>query len=113
MAIVGLASAIVPTMAVFFMQRGVKKRDEERERKAEEAREDRREKDKAYLQFHRHILKSVMAAIALGEAAAIALKNGKANGETEAALCYARQVKHEQKEFLHEQGMENILKQED
>ena len=42
------------------------------------------------------IIKSVMASIALGEAAATALKNGHANGETEAALEYARKIKHEQ-----------------
>ena len=35
------------------------------------------------------IIKSVMASIALGESAATALKNGHANGETEAALEYA------------------------
>ena len=54
------------------------------------------------------IIKSVMAAIALGEAAATALKNGHANGETEAALEYARKIKHEQKDFLTEQGIKGI-----
>lgn len=51
------------------------------------------------------MIKSIMASIALGEAAATALKNGHANGETEAALEYARKVKHEQKDFLIEQGI--------
>ena len=54
------------------------------------------------------IIKSVMASIALGEAAATALKNGHANGETEAALEYARKIKHEQKDFLTEQGIKGI-----
>ena len=54
------------------------------------------------------LIKSVMAAIALGEAAATALKNGHANGETEAALEYARKIKHEQKDFLTEQGIKGI-----
>ena len=49
-----------------------------------------------------------MAAIALGEAAATALKNGHANGETEAALEYARKIKHEQRDFLAEQGIKGI-----
>lgn len=48
------------------------------------------------------ILKSIGAAIALGEATALALQNGKTNGETEKALAYATQVKHEQKDFLTE-----------
>lgn len=44
----------------------------------------------------------------MGEASAIALKNGHTNGETEAALEYARRVKHEQKDFLTKQGIEAI-----
>lgn len=54
------------------------------------------------------IVKSNMAAIALGEATATALKNGHCNGETEAALEYARKVKHEQKDFLIEQGIKAL-----
>lgn len=46
--------------------------------------------------------------IALGEATATALKNGHANGETEAALEYAKRIKHEQKDFLTEQGIHAI-----
>ena len=48
------------------------------------------------------------AARALGEATATALKNGHANGETEAALQYAQKIKHEQKDFLTEQGIHAI-----
>ena len=55
------------------------------------------------------LVKSIGAAIALGEASAIALKNGHTNGETEAALEYARQVKHEQKDFLTKQSIEAIF----
>lgn len=54
------------------------------------------------------IIKSNMAAIALGEATATALKNGHCNGETEVALEYARKVKHEQKDFLIEQGIKAL-----
>lgn len=54
------------------------------------------------------IIKSVGAAIALGEATATALKNGHCNGETEAALKYAREIKHEQKDFLTEQALKNL-----
>ena len=54
------------------------------------------------------IIKSNVAAIALGEATATALKNGHCNGETEAALEYARKVKHEQKDFLIEQGIKAL-----
>lgn len=67
-----------------------------------EAREIAREKNEFLL------IKSVGASIALGEACAIAMRNGKCNGETEAALEYARTVKHEQKDFLAEQGLKNL-----
>ncbi|XBX08382.1 serine/threonine protein kinase [Enterocloster clostridioformis] len=54
------------------------------------------------------MVKSIGAAIALGEAAALALKNGHTNGETEAALEYARNIKHEQKEFLQRQAIDHL-----
>lgn len=54
------------------------------------------------------MVKSIGAAIALGEAAALALKNGYTNGETEAALEYARSVKHEQKDFLQRQAIGHL-----
>ena len=58
------------------------------------------------------LVRSVGAAIALGEATATALKNGHANGETEAALTYAKKIKHEQKDFLIEQGILSIYDKE-
>ena len=72
-----------------------------RERRAEE-------KEKVRQKSEVLLIKSVMASIALGEAAATALKNGHANGETEAALEYARKIKHEQKDFLTEQGIKGL-----
>ena len=54
------------------------------------------------------LVRSVGASIALGEAAALALLNGKCNGETEKALAFAREVRQEQKDFLTEQGIKNL-----
>lgn len=95
-AIMGIPSAITG-FCFWMLQRRMTKRDEELDR-----REKAREKNEVLL------VRSVWAAIALGEAAATALKNGHANGETEAALEYARQVKHEQKDFLTEQGIRSM-----
>lgn len=95
-AIMGIPSAIT-SFCFWMLQRRMTKRDEELDR-----REKAREKNEVLL------VRSVGAAIALGEAAATALKNGHANGETEAALEYARQVKHEQKDFLTEQGIRSM-----
>jgi len=55
------------------------------------------------------LIKSVGAAIALGEATAIAMQRGKCNGEMEAALIYAQTIKNEQKDFLTEQGVKNMF----
>lgn len=95
-AIMGIPSAITG-FCFWMLQRRMTKRDEELDR-----REKAREKNEVLL------VRSVGAAIALGEAATTALKNGHANGETEAALEYARQVKHEQKDFLTEQGIRSM-----
>lgn len=95
-AIMGIPSAITG-FCFWMLQRRMTKRDEELDR-----REKAREKNEVLL------VRSVGAAIALGEAAATALKNGHANGETEAALEYARQVKREQKDFLTEQGIRSM-----
>lgn len=95
-ALMGIPSAITG-FCFWMLQRRMTKRDEEIDR-----REKAREKNEVLL------VRSVGAAIALGEAAATALKNGHANGETEAALEYARQVKHEQKDFLTEQGIRSM-----
>lgn len=74
---------------------------------------EKREKDMSAKEAAREkntvlLIKSVGAAIALGEATATALKNGHCNGETEAALQYAREIKHEQKDFLTEQSIKNL-----
>lgn len=82
----------------WMLERNLEKKEKIREKK-ESVRE-----QQEYL-----MVKSIGAAIALGEASAIALKNGHTNGETEAALEYAREIKHEQKDFLTKQGLDSIF----
>ena len=94
--LVGAPSAVFGLLFHRFEKR-MEKRDQ-----AQEVREKAREKNEVL------IVRSVGASVALGEAVALALKNGKCNGETEAALEYARKVKHEQKDFLTEQGIRNL-----
>ena len=99
LSLAGLVSLLgIPTAITAFcswlLQRRITKRDERME-----AREQAREKNDIL------IIKSTGAAIALGEATAAAIKSGHCNGEMEAALEYARKVKHEQKDFLTEQGV--------
>ena len=78
------------------------------ERKLDKNEKARERKEAVREQQEYLIVKGIGAAIALGEASAIALKNGHTNGETEAALEYAREVKHEQKDFLAKQGIKAI-----
>ncbi len=95
-ALMGIPSAITG-LCFWLIQRRLTKRDEEFDR-----RDAARERNEVLL------VRSVGAAIALGEATATALKNGHANGETEAALEYAKRIKHEQKDFFTEQGIHAI-----
>ena len=95
-ALMGIPSAITG-LCFWLIQRRLTKRDEELDR-----RDAARERNEVLL------VRSVVSAIALGEATATALKNGHANGETEAALEYAKRIKHEQKDFLTEQGIHAI-----
>lgn len=95
-ALMGIPSAITG-LCFWMIQRQLSKRDAELDR-----RDAARERNEVLL------VRSVGAAIALGEATASALKNGHANGETEAALQYAQKIKHEQKDFLTEQGIHAI-----
>ena len=95
-ALMGIPSAFTG-FCFWLIQRKLAKRDAELDR-----RDAARERNEVLL------VRSVGAAIALGEATATAMKNGHANGETEAALEYAKRIKHEQKDFLTELGIHAI-----
>ena len=101
LAAVGLPGAIVAAIVGMLVRRIEKKLDqEERERqKREEARKD-------YELFQ---VKMLTAATALGKANAIAIKNGKCNGETSAALEYLEEVKRDQRDFLISQGIDHLF----
>lgn len=55
------------------------------------------------------IIKGEQASIALGEANAHALQLGHSNGDTEKALAYATDVKHQQKTLLTELGIHSLF----
>lgn len=95
----------------WLLERKISKREEEEkaERTARQrsldAREAAREKHILYL------VKSVSAAITLGEATAKAVQripDAKCNGDMHDALDYAQQVKNEQKDFINEQALKNL-----
>ncbi len=79
----------------------MEKREKRRERK-----EEIREKQEFLM------VKSIGAALALGEATAEAvarIPDAHCNGDMHKALEYAREIKHEQKDFLTQQGIEAIF----
>ena len=81
----------------------------ERKISRREAEQDR--KDEARKKNEIIVIKGVNAAIALGEATARAVQRipeTHCNGDMHAALDYAEKIKHEQKDFLTEQGVEAI-----
>ena len=98
---IGLPSAIVGAIVRMAFTRIEKRMDtEQAERKARE------EARRKYEVFQ---VKTLTAVTALSKANAIALKNGKCNGETSAALKYLDEVKHDQREFLTEQGIDHLF----
>lgn len=70
--------------------------------------EEQRKRDAARLDYEVFQTSMVSAVAALSKANAIALQNGKCNGETHAALEYLEEVKHDQRRFLVQHGIEHI-----
>lgn len=96
-AAMGVPSAIMG-LIVWFLKRRIDARDKDLE-----------EKNKAQQKLMVLLVQSTRASIALGEATAHAMQRGHTNGDMEAALKYAADVKHEQKDFLAEQGIHNLF----
>ncbi len=59
--------------------------------------------------YELYVVKLLNANTKLCEANSIALQNGKCNGETRAALEYLTKTKHELKDFLYEEGIDNLF----
>ena len=92
----GVPSAVTG-LCFWVIQKNITKRDTERD-----------ERDKAREKNEILLIRSVGASLALGEATACAIRDGKCNGELSAALSYAQKVKHDQKDFMTEQGVKNF-----
>lgn len=94
----GIPSAVVG-LAVWQFKRSLSKK-EQRDERREEAR-----KQNEFL-----LVKSIRAIMALSEATALAVEQQHhTNGEMTAALRYAQEVKHEQKDFLTRQGIDHLF----
>lgn len=98
LALMSIPSAVTG-FCFWLVQKSINKRDAERDK-----REEARKKNELL------VIKGVGAAIALGEATAKSVQrlDPNCNGDMKGALEYAQQVKHEQKDFLHAQGINNL-----
>ncbi len=97
LAAMSIPSAIMG-LIVWYLQRRITARE-----KSQEA------KNHAQQQLMVLLVQSTRASIALGEATAHAMQYGHTNGDMESALKYAAEVKNKQKDFLAEQGIQNIF----
>lgn len=79
------------------------------EKKMDRDRAEREEADRARKEFETFQIRMGLATTKLCEANAIALQNGKCNGETHAALDYLRKVRDEEQDFLIKQGVSHII----
>lgn len=91
----------VPSAVVGFCFWRLQQKLNKRER-ARAAREESQKKQELLL------INCIGAAIALGEASAIAIRDGKCNGEMALAMKYAQDVKRSQRDFLTDQGVRHI-----
>lgn len=69
----------------------------------------RAKEEEARRKYELYQVKMLTATAALCEANAIALQNGKCNGETHRALDHLKEVKHDQRDFLVSQGIDHIF----
>lgn len=90
-----LAAASIPSALFASYIRRVEKRREQEE--------------EARRQYELYQVKMLTATAGLCEANAIALQNGKCNGETHKALDYLKEVKHDQRDFLVFQGIDHLF----
>lgn len=99
LALMSIPSAITG-FCFWLLQKNITKRDA-----------DRNKQEEAQKKNELLLIRGVGAAITLGEATARAVQripDAHCNGDMHEALEYAQKVKHEQQEFLREQGIENL-----
>lgn len=82
------------------------------EKKIEKREKEKEKRDDARKQLELTLVQSVNAALALSEATAKAVQripDAHCNGDIQVALEYADRIKHDQRDFLQKQGIDNIF----
>lgn len=100
-----IAALGIPSTIMGLLTWGLKKR-------IEAAEEEQSQKNNGQKELIMILVQSTRASIALGEATARAVQripDAHCNGDMHAALQYATDIKHKQKEFLDRQGISALL----
>ena len=108
--IMSIPSAVTG-FAFWLIERKMQRREERAREMQRELRIQEEKRDEVREQNEFLILQSVNASIALSEATAKAVQripDANCNGDMTSALEYAEQIKHEQRDFLARQGIQNI-----
>lgn len=107
----GIPSAITG-FAIWLLKRQLTHRDEVDRIERQNRQRDIDERSETQEQLQLAIIQSVNAALALSEATARAVQripDAHCNGDMHAALEYAEEMKHKQRDLLAEQGVRHIL----
>lgn len=110
-ALIACLPSAVTGFCFWCIQQKIQKADKKREDEEQKRREDEEKHEKLREQQELFLVQGVNAAIALGEATAKAVQripDAHCNGDMHAALDYAAKVKHEQKDFLTQRGIESL-----
>ena len=105
--LMGIPSAVTG-FCFWIVQRKITQQQAKKDKQEEEIRKEEAERERLREKQELMLVRGVSAAIALGEATAKAVQripDAHCNGDMHKALEYAEQVKHEQKDFLAEQGL--------
>ena len=112
--VLGIFSMFISALVGFFfwlIQRNINQLDAEEQRRRTARQQELDQREQVRYQHELYMLKSIDAAIALGEATARAVQripDAHCNGDMRAALNYAQKVKHDRKDFLNEQALHII-----
>ena len=107
----GIPSAITG-FAVWLLKRQLTRHDELDRIERQNRQRDTDERSEKQERLQLSIIQSINAAIALSEATARAVQripDAHCNGDMHAALEYAEETKHKQRDLLAEQGVRHIL----
>lgn len=96
----------------WLLERKIQKRDDEEKTERAKRHEEIDKRDEQRKEYELYQIKMISASMAVATATAEAVQripDAHCNGEMKAALEYAEQVKHEQKDFMQKLALDNMV----